>query len=338
MSALSLENGPYKFNVNNSFTESTSDDASRKAVLELKQGLIALGSGSVWSVVASCDGTTVKNIGDASPDLWADLTDIVCSTSGARSWCILENATTGGQLLIHCAYSSENDLDLYYSHTGSYTTDGTTTSAPTATESTMLFDNGQDWSPLSGNLTFVAHFMCSADNKTTRWFIDWGLGGRFGSIEHVVNPPSAWSSTNPVIVYSDVSGVTQSTTTYVQSPTTGQALNLGSWRAYIETTAPYAGWLDCQFTYEAYKSILTNADCIMLDNVEQDITGGYPVCQIGMVRPLNPKGGVLGRLRDIYLGQEAHQMLSTYPADASRAWIKWGCFVVPWSGDTPVAP
>ena len=86
MTLPALENGPYVFNVNNYFEESSFSDKCKRQLLELKNGLVALGgAGVIWQVIASCDATDVKQIGDADPDLWYTIAYFIFRT-GANSW------------------------------------------------------------------------------------------------------------------------------------------------------------------------------------------------------------------------------------------------------------
>jgi len=66
------------------------------------------------------------------------------------------------------------------------------------------------------------------------------------------------------------------------------------------------------------------------------MSGGYPVCPIGLFRETGSYGGMLGRLADIYWAPLNHASLDNYPGDASYQWVKWGCYVVPWNGTEPL--
>ena len=77
MSVPALENGPWVFDVNNDCSESTTENCKRHVCWQTKESMVAL---SVWSVVASSDSSSVKNIGDASPDLWVAWANVISGT------------------------------------------------------------------------------------------------------------------------------------------------------------------------------------------------------------------------------------------------------------------
>jgi hypothetical protein len=112
-----------------------------------------------------------------------------------------------------------------------------------------------------------------------------------------------------------------------------------TWRVYLETAAPYAGWITTVATgecYDAFGYSGGNGRSLMLAEENLELTEGFPMSKIGIWRPnAGTYGGSYGRLRDIYWGPWRHYTLSTYPSD-TRAWIKLGAFVMPWNGSEPV--
>ena len=170
-----LENGPWVFSVNHDCSESSALNSKRHALWQVKESLVSF---DAWSVVASCDSSSVKNIGDGSPDLWTTWANVVFG-SGANSWVILENSVTSEQILIHCKTTTVERFDLYYSATGAFNTDGTTTDSPTYTEGFWLAGasnlNAIGSSSING---IVVHAMTSADSKCTRFY----LHQRYGTL------------------------------------------------------------------------------------------------------------------------------------------------------------
>ena len=346
MTYPTLENGPYIFNVNNLFTESTGPDHCKRMLLELKNALKALGgAGVVWDVVASSDSSGYVNKGGGSPDLWTDITDVIPHTAGsAHSWIILENQTTGAELLIDYAYGSTtyDRVIIQFSPGGNFTADGDASNAPTATDAQLMYDNDKLFSNDDGGYTkFVMNVMCSADKKTTRWY--WhekndasaANGGMVGLIEEVQNTPSEWNSTYKTAVLFYNYGPEFSTTPNVKSPNLTR-LDDGKMYCRYVTSEPYSDWISSYLTMEGYRETNGYIYGFFYNNVEQGLVDGYPINPIGLFREVNPKGGSLGRLRDIYFGQNTQDTLSTYPADASRLWIKWGALIVPWDGSAPL--
>jgi len=340
---LVLENGPYIFNVNNAFAEGSTDNKFKRMLLELKNCLVDLGgTGVIWTVVASSDSVSVKNIGDADPDLWLDIGDIIGNPAGTQSWCILENSTTGGQLLINAYYIASNFYhyaNILYSPAGLFTDDGTTTVKPTATDSTYVVPNNADFTLNSSvYLNFVLHVMTSADHKTTRfYFMERGLGlpgigGKMGLIEEVVNTPSEWISTNKVCVLNNNITPVCNSEPYYEYP---MIYNLDDmdWNVYLETATPYAGWIATRVTAECYGSIGYAGG----GQGRPIIHVGGNVSKIGLFRPnAGTYGGSYGRLRDIYWGPYYNYSMTTYPDDGSGDWIQLAAFIMPWNGSKPI--
>lgn len=350
MTLPALENGPYVFNVNNYFEESSFNDKCKRQLLELKNGLVALGgAGVIWQVIASCDATDVKQIGDADPDLWDTIADVNFST-GAHSWCILENQTTGGMLLIDYDTGYVYRTIMEYSPGGLYpSATGTNTTPPTATDSTRIMEDDKNFSADSTfNRAFVLHIMTSADHKTTRWYWHESLtsngsrGGFFGCIEELTNTPSEWTSTNKVAVFgNDVATPFALTTDPVQQTPTLASFLIADWKAYFKTAAPFEDWVTgLLMTYEFYKPLsqgLATTSGIFQRHINLEVAGGLPISPMGLYNKASgANGGSFGRFRDLYLAPAFHQTMTTYPADTSRLWLKIGCFLVPWNGTAPL--
>lgn len=347
MGLPTLENGPYIFNVNNLVIGSNPTDKCRKTILALKDALVALGgAGVIWDVVASCDGTSVKNIGDASPDLWADSSDIVQNTEGnAHSWCVLEHQTSGEQILIDCRSESYNQFEMRHSFDGSYQTDGTTTASPTATNSYTMRQFNTNFSTTSTTqLRCVVNVMTSADNKTLRIYLhqrDSSSGetaGTYMAIEEIVNTPSVWTSARKLCVFYSNENINFSATTYYKSPR-AELLDGSVWILRVDTAEPASLWVSMQNTSECYGNLDAESGATPLWQVNNSLgfNGGFPICPIGLYESAaGTYGGSWGRFRDIYWAQQLHDTLDTYPSDGSRLWVKWGCFLVPWNGTAPL--
>jgi hypothetical protein len=335
-----LENGPYIFNVNNVFYCGTRDVKAKTAIFQMKELLVSLGGvGTVWSVVASCDRYSVKNIGDADPDLWDTYENVVWGSS-SRSWVVLENSTTGAQLCLD-TNSAGIYMDIEYSPAGTFAADGTTTSRPTDTDAMGIIAGGVLWtSSETSYVNFAIHAMMSADHKTTRVFISerggFGYQGGFALlIEEMVNTPAHWTSVNKTAVWLPTN-TAYSTTPNAMSPRFGQLSNHSFW-AFVETADPYSGWDNFYLTCECY-GITSDTSGIgtFKVNTELPLLGGYPINPMGGYRPDADRGGSMGKFRDIYLAPDAHDHLTTYPNDATRQWIKIGGLFVPWNGTEPM--
>lgn len=344
MGMPALEGGPYIFNVNNLFSESNVTDKQKRWKLEIKNALVAVGgAGVIWAVTASSDSSSYVNKGGGSPDLWTDISDIVGNSAGnPHSWCILENQFTGGELLFDTASTNNYQCNIRYSPAGLYGT-GDASNAPTATDDQELADIAYHCTSVGVNYTkIVVHVMVSADYKTTRFYvhekdnISGDQGGFIGMIEEVVDTPSQWTSTNKTVVLAQLANVNYSDIPLGQSPYIAD-LQGAFWKAYLETADPYAGWLSCYPVCECYGDFSNNgANALFWNSENLEVQGGVFASPIGLFKSSDPYGGSYGRLRDIYIPYLNFDTLSQFPNDETRAWIKIGCFLLPWNGTIPV--
>lgn len=327
-----VENGPWTFDVNNDESGGTFADTMKNVLFRIKESWIGF---SPWSVVASSDSVSVKNIGDASPDLWIDTGDIVRNTDGnPHSWIILENSVNGEQVCFDYNGATDARLRIYVSPLGLFNTNGTTTNRPSSGGSTYLLINSIDFLATTADGA-VVHSMISNDGKCTRSIVHCRDGSNNGDsvicVEEVVNTPSQWTGTHK--------------RGYLRQPTS-QALsatyNLKSPRydAYDGETmivSPPAGTITCNGTCECYDNISgDSAAPITKLNTDLGWAGGYPVAQIGLYSLSSSVGGAYGRFQDLYWAHYYHDTYDTYNAAASRAWIKIGCFMFPWNGVQPL--
>jgi len=338
MANPSQTNGPWVFSVNNDCSEVAENDTIKHSMWQLKESLVSF---SEWSVVASSDSSSVKNIGDGSPDLWTAWADLVWGNPGvAHSWIILENSVTGEQLCIDCNTGVYSWFEVVYSATGSFAVDGTTSDRPTDTESVIIkdrirrtFDAGLDGA--------VVHAMISADGKCTRWCISQRdatyYGGWYVGLEELVETPTVWTSAHKRCVFVWDWDISVFNTPSGKDP---RALYFDSdrWRCYLEDDTPYAGWDACYSTCECYNGFNVNGGDAVYRNVN-NLTwlGGYSAAPIGIYRVDAERGGSLGRLQDIYWAPYAQD---TYDmSDATKQdWIVFGCFMVPWNDTVPTSP
>ena len=327
----------WNYSVNHDATEGVFADMCKHAIYLLKE---AIASFSQWSVVASSDSVAVKNIGDASPDLWTDWTTDIVNATGAHSWVVLENSVTGGQLCIDMLMSSVNLMDVVYSATGAFNADGTTNARPTDSESIYIHDTLL-YAP-SATDGMVVNAMCSSDGKITRCYVHClsgaSRGGFFFGLEEMTGVPSQWTSAIPQAVLRTNVAVNTSTTPTQQSPRIAyfdspSELNY----MYLEDSTPYEGWNLAYLTTECYHQWSGDQGNALCDvNVNMDWNEGFPVSALGLFRVTSPRQGGMGAFQDIYAAPEAHQALTSYPDDASYQWVKWGAFFVPWNGTAPL--
>ena len=331
MGLPTLENGPWTFNVNNVVSEATIDANCKHIWMEMKD---VLASFSQWSVVASADGVSVKNIGDASPDLWTDwTTDII----KGDSWVLLENSVTGEQFLMDVARSDNIYMGiLEWSPTGSYNTDGTATVRPTATEHVDIVPNG-NFVMDSGIDGGVVHAMVSNDGKCTRLIVHQVDGTSDGcfflAFEELANPNSDWTSTHKRCVLTDASVIT-STTNTSKSPAASY-LEDQLWDCYLKDASTEHGHQLAYATVSSWGSWSAALANGIMRSSTNNAWGGYWVSPIGIVIGSTVFGGSLGRIQDMYAAQESHNTLDTYDGAGSKEWVKFGGLMLPWNGTTP---
>ena len=120
-----VKGAPYRFSLNNKWvTGGWTGESYQKWLWCLKELIVRLG----WRVIASSDGTSVKNVGDADPDLWIDKSKILYGTTWNNpcSWIIFRDDYTDMALCINCKY--ENFRWWWYY--GEIESNGTTVAAP----------------------------------------------------------------------------------------------------------------------------------------------------------------------------------------------------------------
>ena len=345
MSYPALEKGPYIFNVNNLYSESSVTNKAKRILLELKNCLVALGGANqIWTVIASSNSVAFVNIGGDEPlDLWDDISDIVFAAGGSpHSWCVLENKFTGQQIIIAANPSSYN-CEVYVSPGGLIASDGSTTANPTCADYGGLWYAGYAFTTSNSNyLKFVINVMTSADYTITRFYLHernvstGEAGGMIGLMENAQNTPAEWNSDIKFVKLGYGSAPAYSNLMTGKSPTLtfcdGNTLTVR-----YQTAEPYDAWINAYPSCECYLSLLSaQAYPLMKNDHVLSLLGVQSANPIGIFNPANPKGGSLGRLADIYLAPALHDTFDTYPADGSNLWVKWGCFMVPWNGTIPV--
>lgn len=338
MAGLAYENGTWEFDVNNTYLGDTVALLKKDLSWELK---VALAGFTVWSVVGSSDSSTVKQVGDQSPDLWLTDANVVSST-GAHSWIVFENSVTGEQLLLDLKYAS---TDRYWyislSPGGLFTTSGATTSvAPTATDEIVAADNTEAFMSTSGTgTTGVLHTMVSGDGKCLRiaFFTEkpgWYGAGMLYLFDSVYGTSDIWTATNKKCVYFPNSYSTGGASPGIASPKVDD-LRDERWYCNLKTEALSEASIPCFSTVEGYGAVRVSA----LNQVLPLNGDGYPLSPIGLFRPSLEYGGSIGRLKDIYWMNENHAYYDTYAGPlAARGWLVFGAIVLPWDGSVPTEP
>ena len=339
MGAPALENGPWNFDVNNDCSETATLDSKRHACWQTKESLAGF---SAWSVVASSDSSSVKNIGDASPDLWTAWSNVVFGV-GAHSWIILENSVTGEQLCIDCNTADVQQVSILCSATGAFNTDGTTSARPTSSETRDIITAGSRDALGATTLDgIIVHAMISNDSKCTRFtWHQMGTTSNTGDfvvlLEEAVNTPSQWTGSFKRVVYTHGSNISLDTVNTGKSPKELELDLTERMYAYLVDATPYAGWNGSRVTCECLGDLANSAaESIYGNAVYSAFLEGYSVQPIGLFRPYATRGGGIGRLQDVHWAHRAHDTYDTYDGSGSREWIKIGCLLLPWNGTPPL--
>lgn len=331
MSFPSLENGPWSFNVNNESGEfEDNDDFCEWAYFNMKEVLVSF---SQWSIVASGNGSTHKEIGEADPDVWEDVSDVVVGSS----WFIAENNVTGEQFCFDSDSTTHHYAHLYYSATGDFGTNGTNTAPPTATEVVDIIDGTFiDSSARQG----IINAMVSSDGKCTRlWIIQksytgWQRGASYICFEELEDTPSIWTSTykRATLIASNTTLALANTS---QRPTFGRFSGQYLY-CHLKDATPSEGNYLAYCTASCYGMQTSNvADPVNQPRITLNMHSGYIISPIGVFRSVADHGGGLGRFQDCYFAPNKHEYFQTYDQPTTRAWIKLGGIIVPWDGSVP---
>jgi hypothetical protein len=120
-----------------------------------------------WTVLGSSDAATA---GMDNTDRLTDLTKIVNSAAGSRSWIVLRSPA-GQQVCIewnHATYQFYGTVAVSKNSVGF--TGGSTTARPTATDEILLGTGGSNtpWGPMADTSSAVVHVLHSTDGLSTQ--------------------------------------------------------------------------------------------------------------------------------------------------------------------------
>lgn len=315
----------WNYDVNNVVTHTTTEEQSQKLGYNLKEALVAAG----WSVIASSDKVAVKNVGDASPDLWTDYTKIIREVSGAHSWCAIYNSTLDVTFLIDCLASYDYNYDFYFIG-GTLNADGTTSIRPTSVSGVEKFYSNKVVAPgHSYGATQVAwHCEWSSDNLAFR-FIVRSNGSQSGSftllIQRPSNAPDLWIDPVIITIESQVNADILWTETHYYNLDTHLAalINGVFYNVYISSEAFYNGDMP------ASMGIGVNPNDLSSDN-------GYLLCPMGLIGVDAGARGSLGRIDDLFWRPLTMVVGDTMPGNGDKTFICFGDWVLPWNGSVPV--
>jgi hypothetical protein len=273
------------------------------------------------TVAGSSNGTTAAMDG---VDRIVNTSSIVNATAGnPHSWIVINLVGMGAQFLVDNALGSF-DINLKFSPSGLFT-GGSTTAAPTATDSLTLIAIGSQWIGQTSGTggQFRVHVMRSSDGQNTRlFFCINSLCAGFWSFERVSNPAIGWAVPNVAAAVRIQGNITDTT-----------MLNFSGWifnQRYASqgpvTTMPLV------LTSE----VMTAGAPASIGNklaIPNEISGEYPLCPVGLWHETTiGQRGRHGSIPDMYFTATGPVMGDTYPASGTKQFVQMGQMIVPGDG------
>lgn len=283
-----------------------------------------------WVVKGSSNSVTA---GMDNVNRWVSASNLVWSSSGARSWIVLENVS-GLQILIHLAHNSQYAMLLALSKNGF--TGGSISAAPTATDQVFWGDdtgcagNPFTWDNDLGGSSNHLYMLHSNDGKHTRVFFT-------GSGSSVPNYGGAWiigelaeapaALTKPYYAFLDWMWTPTSSGMTWQALTVAMACFLPSGPShatYVTENSPAVG------------DIGGGAGSYGLGpemGIANQISTEWPMQPLYLFEPTVK--AFLGRPVDLWLGASENTSGTLLPASGTKQFAQFGPFFVPWLNSLP---
>lgn len=286
--------------------------------ITIKNALKGFGT-NPWAVKGSCNSSAA---GMDNVDRWSTVSDIVHAT-GAHSWIVLAQTGLGGTMPSIC-------IDMVSATVGTGTivvspvagfTGGTTTARPTATDEVVMVSNASMVAAVATPATFqsVVHVMQDTTGQNTRVIVmSGGTNVLFWAFEKLGDTHANFTNNYSFTIANGATDAATRTNLYAATKT---QFRFGS--------ANYAAY----WTDEAYNAIALGNG---LNQVPNEISGGWSMGQIGMLSIAAGARGRHGRYPDMYWGSAFHSNGVCFPNDTSRLWAVFGNVIVPWNGTVPV--
>jgi hypothetical protein len=279
-----------------------------------------------WTVVSSSNAVTAN-----TSDHWNANADIVGAAAGvAHSWIVIKQTGIAAnfQVLIDITNVSVNQADFYVSPAVGFT-GGTTTNAPTASDSSKLFTGITWWNGVSaGNLVYNSDV--STDGTVSRFFVFNAnkVAGYF-SFSAPQNPVSGWTAPFAMMLFS-ANGADCLTYNAVNA---SAPTNMAIRATPVVGPNPTVGL--CTVSSEGVAGGTTNT-IGQLELVANDASGDFPLVTCGITSVTVGARGRHGNIFDLWWGSTTPVTGDTYPNDATRQFIHLGNIVTPWDGSVPV--
>lgn len=282
----------------------------------IKQTLTGF-STNPWTVVRSCDSTTV----DAS-DLWLTSANVVPGTS-SHSWIVFQQSAIGGtggpfQLLVDLNNNSGVGYgNVYVSH-GAGFTGGSVSTRATATDEVAIVANAAIISPNIARNLIVSCQMSSTGDSTRVLVFGSGVCLLMYLFETV---------SDSLLTYKGLSFGT--TGSVIPTAASHVASTSNSWSG--KRTNNYTASLGTEVYGGSTTVVAANGGAI------SDISGAYAIAPLSAHSESVGSKGRVGRIADMWLGSASIPTGSTYPASPDdKEFLQINQFIFPWDGTNPI--
>lgn len=298
-----------------------------------------------WLVRQSCNAAAVN----ASGDNWSTVADVLWDTSGnTHSWIVLENTALGIFLIIDLLQGAAQDgavLEMGVSKTNP--TGGTTTAAPTSTDTMPLINTGlgsteaSAWGAASETGTsvghaWVYHVQMTNDGLSTHvliWYNNIPIGTWI--LELPAGSPTAWANGVVCVFLADTSETLDPVLNaeWLEKAQTYNMFMYHSPRLTSDSggtsrdapTAPILNSIDSGF--DGLSPVLFNSSA-------HPLTGDYQVQPFWWGSNAGGVRGVYGRARDKWVCNDAAGTSGDTAPTAQPDYFRHGSLIVVWDGST----
>lgn len=266
-----------------------------------------------WVVLGSGNSSAA---GMDAVDRWVANTDM-----NAGSWIVLRQEVTNVQLCLLVRGSDpfwETSIDAYISMSGF--SGGGVGTRPTAADELIICDGtgaSHQWADDMQGITGRVHLLHATDSTWTMVFVT-RSDNTLGSVWFLGRPQEpveGWN--NPIIAclrnFSTPSSLVNSSTIYGNFASSGQRRLFGC----------------LEYSNDAFN----NTDRItVIMNAPDDLTGMWPVEEIGVTSIYDAPLGEHGIIPDLWAISPALSHGDTMPSDNTKQFMVLGDFLIPWSG------
>jgi hypothetical protein len=285
-----------------------------------KNALKAFGS-NPWTCKGSSDGSTA---GLDGVDRLSATNKIV---GASATWIVMRNAVLGCEFMYAFNSNIAEQGTMLFSPAAGFT-GGSTSAAPTATDSKTLLGIGR-WagSNVSTGGQYRAHVMQSTDGECTRvFFCTASLVVGWWQFEKPGNVPAGWAA--PVV------GAARSVGS-AAPPTDATLLNCSAMlgQAIYSAQGPAGGGAGTTMPLTISYEETGAGNSSVINQVVNEIDGSTHLGPVGLWHGTTAgQRGRHGYIRDMYFTGTGSVTGDTFPADGSKQFVQMGQMVVPGDG------